>query len=396
MVSVGISRLNLSFSYFCAFLPWAVLPFSAPLAFYVGLLVLLVLSFFYPSQSVRVILAVCIIIGGAVGFGDSQFTSDMENYHDTYTKLFNGDFEAIFDYGRGVEVIMPLFWVVLSFFDGFLNYTAFGVLHALCAGILFYIWLEKYALEGFDTKKAAVCVFFSLLMFDYWMPQWLLRQTFSCIFVLYALSQNTRFKTFVFLLIAVFCHVSAILFFALWYWLRKYPKFGAMCIVFLCFMMLANFLFPWLYAYASMLPESFSHKLVFYQYSLNNTISDGFSASLYVYIIAIVFCAWYFRDSVDRKWLWIIIWYGILCLCANAVWNHFFIRVSILYFYISLGFFMFVSMQKNTFLLYIWGSLLFINHIRTAYAKGVANLSNIQYHFHSYGLGGEWFYFILN
>ncbi len=239
-----------------------------------------------------------------------------------------------------------------------------------------------------------MCVF-SLLMFDYWMSQWLIRQVFSSIFVLYALSQNTRLKTFVFLILAVLCHVSAIIFFALWYWLRKYPKFGVVCIIFLCFVMLANFLFPWLYAYASILPESFSHKLTFYQHRLSDTMNNSFSASTYVYIMTIVFFAWYYRDSIDRQWLWIMIWYGILCLCANTVWNHFFIRVSVLYFYMLLGFFVFISMQKNTFLLYVWGALLFINHIRTVYIKGVANLSNIQYHFHSYGLSGDWFYFLM-
>lgn len=394
-VDAPTRNLKIPFEYFCAFLPYAILPFSAPLAFYVGLLMLLFLSFFYPSRSARVIVALCVIVGGAVSFGDSQFTSDMGNYHGTYTKLFNGDFEAIFEYGQGVEIVMPLFWVALSSFGGLLSFTAFGILHSLCAGLLFYIWLEKYAIKGLDNKKAAICISLSLLMFDYWMPQWLMRQVFSSIFVLYALMQNTRLRAFVFLVLAILCHTSAALFFALWFCLKKYPKLGAVCVVLICFMMLANFLFPSLYAYASFLPQSFAHKLVFYQHNLVGNINYSFSASLYVYIIITIVCAWYYRDSIDRRWLWIIIWYGILCLCANAVWNHFFIRVSILYFYICLGFFMFVSMHKNTLLLYLLSFLLLANHMRNAYNKGVANLGNIQYYFHTYGVDGGWFYWIL-
>ncbi|MDD7346153.1 EpsG family protein [Helicobacter sp.] len=398
MISVKSQKQNIKISLeaFCAFLPWAILTFSAPLAFYSGLLMLFFLSFWYPSRFARITLAVCIVVGGAIGFGDSQFTGDMANYHRTYTQIYNGNFDAIFDYGKGVEIIMPLFWALLAFVSGFLDHTTFGILHSLCAGILFYIWLEKYAIKDLDTRYAALCVFLSLLMFNYWMPQWLLRQTFSSIFVLYALSANTRLKTLTFVLLATLCHVTGIIFFTLWWLLKKYPKFGAWCIGILCISFLVGSFFPSLYVYASFLPESFASKLVFYQHNLVGSMNDSFVTSIYLYILAIIICTWYYKESIDRRWLYIMIWYGILCLCANLIWSHFFVRVGLLYYYILLGFFTFISMQKNTLLLYLWGLVLFVNHMRSVYIAGIANLGNIQYYFYTHGLGGEWFYFLFN
>ena len=391
VISVKSQKQNIKISLeaFCAFLPWAILPFSAPLAFYSGLLMLFFLSFWYPSRFARITLAVCIVLGGAIGFGDTILIGDKLVYYTTYTKIFNGDFDAIFDYGKGVEIIMPLFWAFLAFVSGFLDHTTFGILHSLCAGILFYIWLEKYAIKDFDARYAALCVFLSLLMFGYWMPQWLLRQTFSSIFVLYALSANTRLKTFVFVLLATLCHVTGIIFFTLWWLLKKYPKFGAWCIGILCFALLINAFFPTLFQYISFFPESLSSKFHYYQRTFKNgSVFD----SEYLYIGLVVFCAWYYRDGIDRRWLWIMFWYGVFCICTNIVWSGLFIRVGFLYYCIVLGFFMFMSMQKNILLVYIMGFLLFIKNVRSTFIDKVDNV-----HFtYTHGLGGEWFYFLFN
>lgn len=333
MISVKSQKQNIKISLeaFCVFLPWAILPFSAPLAFYSGLLMLFFLSFWYPSRFARITLAVCIVVGGAIGFGDTILIGDKLNYYTTYTNIFNGNFDAIFDYGKGVEIIMPLFWALLAFVSGFLDHTTFGILHSLCAGILFYIWLEKYAIKDFDARYAALCVFLSLLMFSYWMPQWLLRQTFSSIFVLYALSANTRLKTLTFVLLATLCHVTGLLFFVLYFVLKEYPKFGMTCVGFLFLLFITDSFVPILYSLSSQI-EALHAKIAIgwgYDYSRLRSLS----ASILIIITSVIVCAYYYRSVIDRRWLWIIVGCGIIVLCSN-----FDPRINILYLQIIFGF----------------------------------------------------------
>ncbi|MGI0439956.1 hypothetical protein ACRE1S_05455 [Helicobacter himalayensis] len=86
------ARLHFAFEGLIALIPYLILPFSAPVAFFTAIFLLLILSFFSPGRFARVALGICIVIGGAVAQGDTtECVVDLLNYYDTYRKLVAGD-----------------------------------------------------------------------------------------------------------------------------------------------------------------------------------------------------------------------------------------------------------------------------------------------------------------
>ncbi|MGI0406985.1 hypothetical protein ACRE1U_06750 [Helicobacter himalayensis] len=58
------ARLHFAFEGLIALIPYLILPFSAPVAFFTAIFLLLILSFFSPGRFARVALGICIVIGG--------------------------------------------------------------------------------------------------------------------------------------------------------------------------------------------------------------------------------------------------------------------------------------------------------------------------------------------
>ncbi|WP_394954672.1 hypothetical protein [uncultured Helicobacter sp.] len=74
-----------------------------------------------------------------MSFGDTALIVDRVNYYNSYTALANGDLEQLFVWGKGVEIMTPLFWLVTLPITGYLDHTYFSMMHAVVMGILFYI-----------------------------------------------------------------------------------------------------------------------------------------------------------------------------------------------------------------------------------------------------------------
>ncbi len=142
---------------------------------------LIVFSSVFTKKS-RVIISLCIILSASIYNGDCIPHSDYINYYHTYEKLLNNNFQALFDYGAGLEVALPLYYLILSRFLGELSSSTFIAINIFTAALLFYIWLEVYAMSHIAPKQRTLCVALSLLFFHYWFAGNVIRQLLSSVF----------------------------------------------------------------------------------------------------------------------------------------------------------------------------------------------------------------------
>ncbi|WP_455940080.1 hypothetical protein [Helicobacter fennelliae] len=165
-----------------ALIPWVILPFSPMIASVaVFFFFLIVFSSVFTKKS-RVIISLCIILSASIYNGDCIPHSDYINYYHTYEKLLNNNFQALFDYGAGLEVALPLYYLILSRFLGELSSSTFIAINIFTAALLFYIWLEVYAMSHIAPKQRTLCVALSLLFFHYWFAGNVIRQLLSSVF----------------------------------------------------------------------------------------------------------------------------------------------------------------------------------------------------------------------
>ncbi|RDU52619.1 hypothetical protein CQA49_07940 [Helicobacter sp. MIT 00-7814] len=385
------ARLHFAFEGLIALIPYLILPFSAPIAFFAALFLLLVLSFFSPGRFARVALGICIAIGGAVSYSDCDLCQgDLINYYTTYTNLAHGNLDSIFDYGKGVEFLLPLYWFFWTLIFGQISSVHFDILNVFTQSILLLIWIEKYSAERLSKQEIAVCIVLVFLLYEFLGGGWLIRQYYSSIFLLFALTAYSRFKIFFFLLLAFLCHTSAILFFVIFYILQKYPKSGFIVMGFLAFMFVSQSIFPVIFNYVDILPDFFKLKLGVY----TKVMQDGALPSpryLIIGFILVLYSLIFFK-KIDSQWRWIIILYGPICCIAGFISIHFFERLVVLYYAVASGFFFFVVLKNSYVMLYLWAFILFIDRIRT-YIKFKDNPIGSFVNF--YPITGDWFYFLL-
>ncbi|WP_066388707.1 EpsG family protein [Helicobacter himalayensis] len=388
--------LHMVFEALCVFIPCLFIPFSASIAFFVGLASLFLLSFFYPSRFARISLALIIMVSGSVTYGDILFLGmgDQGIYYSTYLDMVYKNYDAIFSFNQGVEFIVPLYYAFLSLIFGYIDGVHFLMLSSLSMATLFYIWLEKYELPKFSKKEAALCVCLALLMFSYYQAAHLQRQMYSTIFILFALSQKRRLPMIFFLVFAFCSHVSAIFFFIIYYLLRHHTKVGFILIGVSCFLILSSMLMPFLFQYANVMGDIFASKLGYYVYQNFYTSFASIVTKMPLFVIIVVLC-WHYRDKIDKSWVYIILGYGIFMFCANLGYTHFMHRASPIFLYIPLGFFLFLVFRNNTFLLYSSVIVVFFAQIYITYIWQPNFVAERQAMYH-YGVGGDWFYFLLN
>ena len=379
--------LHNTLSYILAFIPWCILPFSPLAAMFLSLGCLYILTFLSPSRFVRILITLSIIISGAITYGNNTpCYSDALSYYTTYKEISTGNLEQIFNYGKGVEFLMPLYWYVLSLLFDSLRCVDFLIINSISAGILTLIWLEKYALKDQDTRYATLCVFFVFCLFSFWTPTFLTRQLFACIFILFALYQTSRWKTLVFVLLGFFCHTTAILFYVLFYCFRHYFKLSIIITLIGSLMIASSSFFPMLISNMDFIPDFLSHKLLYYDRVMDDAGRAVLKDSVFVCVLMLL-TAYYYKN-IDPKWRNIIIFYGILFLVSPiASWN-FSIRVGLFY-HVIFGFLFFKTLENKLLYLYILAFVLLIDRFRT-----MIKMSILKEGF--YDLDGGWFYYLFN
>lgn len=387
------SRLQSTFEFFVTSFCYLTLMFSTPIAFFTSSIALFVLAFFYPSNATRYALGICIIISGCISFGDVPFISDVVGYYGAYQRLLYDDlFNAIFSFNSGIEFIVPLYWTLWTFIFGDMDSLSFMFLNALSIASLFYLWLEMYEVKKFDKKEAAFCVFLALFMFYYYMSTHLLRQLYSTIFILFALSQTSKPKMLIFVAIGFCCHVTAPIFFAIFYLLRYHYKIGLWIIGLGCVLLSTGSFLPLVFSYVSFIPDFLTSKLPYYVGYVEKFSPYNIKT---IILIGIILVGLHYRHKIDPAWRWIIIGYAMFLLCAQIGLVHLLHRFSSIYLYIPLGYFLFLVLRTDKHLLILGSLIAIVSKMYVFYLQLKRDYPEREWSLFNHGFGGEWFYYLL-
>lgn len=381
------------FSYVLALIPWLILPFSPMVASVTGLFFLIIFSSAFTKKS-RVIISFCIILSASIYNGDCIPHGDYINYYRTYEKLLNNNFQVLFDYGAGLEMALPLYYFILSRFLGELSSSTFIAINIFTAALLFYIWLEVYAMSHIAPKQRTLCVALSLLFFHYWFAGWLMRQVFSSIFLLYAFTEKRLKIHLIYVAIAVLFHVTALGFYLFIWLLMNKPKIGMMVslslmLVFYFFEDIIRFL--WELPNYNVLVSVLKQKL--YPYISGESLVGGSYITLksLVFTIVLMVFAYFYVNKIHKQWRYVIFGSILVYWGSIGISNHFSLRMSVLFIEVALGYFMFLAMRKQPFLLQIFALLVLLNLISTKTYFG--DLTNTRVYW-NYDIAGPFFYFL--
>ena len=381
------------FPYILALIPWVILPFSPMIASVVGLFLLIIFSSVFTKKS-RVIISLCIILSASIYNGDCIPHSDYINYYRTYEKLLNNNFQALFDCGAGLEIALPLYYFILSRFLGELSSSTFIAINIFTAALLFYIWLEVYAMSYIAPKQRTLCVALSLLFFHYWFAGWLVRQVFSSVFLLYAFTEKRLKLHLVYVVVAVLFHITALGFYLFVWLLMKKPKIGMMISLLL---MLGFYFFDEIIRFLWELPIQVvfinSLKLKAGAYLFNSTLFDGnfIQAKNFVITFMLICFAYLYVDKAHKQWRYVILGFVAVYWGSIGVSNHFSLRVGVLLLEIAFGYFVFLAMRKQPFLLQIFALLVLLNLISVKTYFG--DIINTRVYW-NYDIAGPFFYFL--
>lgn len=372
------------------FIPALIVPFSPFIAFFIGLLLLVVFGGGFQRWH-RIFVSVVVIFAGAVLYGDGIPTGDYANYYETYEKLLTGDTKALFDYGNGIEIALPaIFWVFGKVF-GTLDSSCFMALVIFTAGILLYIWLEVYGLKQIAQRQKAICVALALMCFDFWFAGEAMRQMLSSIMILYVMTAQRQESRFFFILLATLFHASALIFIAIIWLLVHYPKLG----IGLCIAICGSYVvFYEIVSTLSQVPQTVlfdSIRIKLFYYASGKADEGGFYFRNLVLSLFLLTCTWVYVDKSQAKWRRIIIGLGIIYLAAAFVSNHLSLRVGVLFFFVSFGYFLFLALRKQPLLLYSFSLIYLFDLSAMELNKDINNPTRI---FYNYDIIGPFFYYL--
>lgn len=281
-----------------ALIPLLILPFSPFLAFFIGLAIILTFAEAIGANHRR-ILAISVIIAASFLNGDFRLHGDSLVYFSVYDSLLNGNLKAIFYFGNGFEIGLPLTYLVLGKILGNLEPAHFLALNIFLTASLFYVWLEKYALTYIKDSQKALCVAFALMFFNYTFAHWLVRQDFSSIFILYALASKKWQNALIFSIIATAFHASAVFFLIVGFLLVYRPKIGMLLCVGIA-LIFYNFkdITEAVHNSGVNNPIFTIFKSKFYYYIISQT---AYEKSISIGFLLMQFYAWIFWDTLYKE-----------------------------------------------------------------------------------------------
>lgn len=166
--------------------------------------------------SILAMLSVVFIISSrGISPVSSGVHDDINVYYSVYQYILSNKFEALFTFGGGVEVGLPLYFYFLSCIFGDITQNQLVLLVNLLIGFLFINWTYKNYQNICQVKYLAFLISGTVLFYSFGYSSLLLRQYISCVFLLYALTEKRRSIAFILMLLAVSFHTSAFLFFVI-------------------------------------------------------------------------------------------------------------------------------------------------------------------------------------
>ena len=235
---------------------------------------------------------------------DPDAPNDIDVYYEVYRELAEGRIEALFTFGGGLEVALPLLCGLWALVLPPLTPNGLMFCSALTGSLLMVAWVEVAFYRDRrwqDPALMGVCV---LLLNLYFATQ-LTRQFIALIVLLFAFSATTRPRQAFWVVVATTFHLTAIPFFGLYLLACRGPK-GWLVIIALA---ITFRVFFWQLVEAlDIVPAAVAEKLAYY---VDNTqeFTDADIASLrmiallgVISLASLVACR--FRpDPMTRAWL---------------------------------------------------------------------------------------------
>lgn len=198
-----------------SFISIIILLFSPLISFAYSLLVLIIFSELITKRN-RIYLSFCsslslAIIVSSRAYGISISDDFANSYYNNYLGICNGDFGNLFAYGAGIELGLPLFFLLISLIIKNASPSLLIFFVAFLCSTAYCIWVEIFGLACFEDKRKALVTAYSILMLGLFYSSQLSRQFISSILILYALFSNNNKSKYAFLLLGIIFHLTAIL-----------------------------------------------------------------------------------------------------------------------------------------------------------------------------------------
>lgn len=213
IMNIISNKDNVLLSYFIFIFFLIILLSMVPLVTAILIPCLLIITSEYISDILRKFLSVIGFLSIAIIQSSWVVTlvADIGIYYNNYISLLNSNYESIFEFGGGIEIIIPLYFLILGNIFGEISPSQLVLAVDIPVVIVISFFLNS-VIKKINHKNRAFIVGACLVVF--FATSWaslLLRQYFSLMFFLLALKY--RSKTFG--ILSIFTHFSALFFFIL-------------------------------------------------------------------------------------------------------------------------------------------------------------------------------------
>ncbi|MEI7251148.1 MULTISPECIES: EpsG family protein [Pectobacterium] len=160
------------------------------------------------------ILAVIVILLSYLGSTRGIFETmkdDLSDYYKNFIALSNGNVMAIFEFGGGIEFGFSLVSFLISCIFPYCSPRLFLFFHLVFINALYFIFLHHFLMK--KTRNKSLFILVSCLFLGFTGESNLLRQSYSSIFILFALFSNEKNKFFFYIALATIFHFSAVIIF---------------------------------------------------------------------------------------------------------------------------------------------------------------------------------------
>lgn len=152
----------------------------------------------------------------------SGIHDDINVYYSVYEDILREKFDALFTFGGGVEVGLPLYFYFVSCIFGDVTKNQLIFLVNLPVGIFFIYWVYKNSQKICQVKHLSFLISGVLIFYSFGYGSLLLRQYCACVFLLYAFTEKRNYIVFLLVALAIFFHTSSLfVFFIVTFFLKK-------------------------------------------------------------------------------------------------------------------------------------------------------------------------------
>jgi len=378
--------------YSVSLLPILILPFSPLIAYVLSLLFLILGTSFLDGLSryalaATVILSMSIIVSSRVVFAVKD--DDFIRYYALYRDLSLGDIDALFRYGGGIEIGLPLLYLLFDWITPKASPQLLLFEGSVSIIFLYYFWIEKYGVKFFNESQKAFIVAVSLLLFEMYDTTQLVRQMFSMVILLYAISSNSMKGKILFFFIATIFHTTAIIYFLIIEGIKKYPKAMLISSVILGILFILSFeILMSLFISGAMDGFFVASKFEAYEYA-NALAKTTFIQDFRILLVAVLFIFVKSDNTVIYNWKYFVFVFTFIYL-ASLQLPISPVRASLIYSDILLGYLLTIVLL-NKRILFMPSISLFL--VYKFYSLGNTGISNKYWYSYDW-IGIQPFYFL--